>query len=116
MTKSKINSRQKGAAGERELAAYLREHNVEARRGQQFSGGANSPDVVHSLRGIHIECKRVEAGNLYSWLDQATRDADTRIPVVAHRKNKRQWVAILNLDDFLNFVLMPGAKDAEQDH
>ena len=61
----KINSRQKGAAGERELANWLKQYEgVEARRGQQFSGSPDSPDVVHSMEGLHIECKQVEALSL----------------------------------------------------
>ena len=102
-----INSRQKGAAGERELAEFLRERGHDgARRGQQFHGGADSPDVVvPSLPGVHLECKRVEAGNLYNWLEQAIADAGwEKIPVVAHRKNRKEWVAILRLEDFLNLV------------
>ena len=63
-----------GAAGERELAKTLRELGVEARRGQQFSGGAESPDVVAALRGIHIARKRVEALQLYPSLEQAKGD------------------------------------------
>lgn len=96
-----INSRQKGASGERELAAYLREHGYEARRGVQYHGGSDSPDVV-GLPGIHIECKRVERGQLYDWLDQAIADAGTdRVPVVFHRRNRREWVVILRADDFV---------------
>ncbi len=101
-----INSRQKGAAGERELANFLKERGHVARRGQQFSGGSDSPDIVCStLAGFHIECKRVEAGNPYIWLAQAKRDAGAnKTPVVMHRKNKQEWVAILRLEDFLNLV------------
>lgn len=99
-----INSRNKGAAGERELADYLRDRGVKARRGQQFHGGPGSPDVVTDIEGIHIECKRVEAGNLYTWLDQARQDADGKIPVVMHRRNRRDWVAILPLGDFLEIL------------
>lgn len=101
-------SRSKGKRGELELAAYLRERGIEARRGQQFSGGAGSPDVVHNIPGVHLECKRCEAGNLYDWLAQARRDAGTtQIPVVAHRKNNREWVAILPLSALL--TLLSGA-------
>lgn len=101
----RINSRQKGAAGERELANFLKEKGyVTARRGQQFKGGGDSPDVV-GLDGFHIECKRVEAGNLYGWLDQAIRDAGENVPIVVHRKNKRDWVVILRIEDFLPLLL-----------
>ena len=98
-----INSRQKGAAAERELAKVLTEAGFPARRGQQFSGSPDSPDVVcPSLPGWHLECKRVEAGNPYNWLDQATRDAgDDQRPLVCHRRNGREWLAVLRLSDLL---------------
>lgn len=99
-----MNSRAKGKGGELELAAVLRDRGFDgARRGQQYHGGGDSPDVV-GIPGVHVECKRVEAGNLYTWLDQAIRDAGANLPVVAHRRNRREWVAILRLEDFLNLV------------
>lgn len=100
----KINSRAKGARGERELAVVLKEHGFEARRGQQFQGGPDSPDVVTkhpALAPFHIECKRVEAGNLYVWMDQARRDGVGKTPLVAHKRNGEEWVAILPLSSFL---------------
>src|SRR5579859_6823449 len=98
-----MNSRNKGKRGELELAAFLKEHGYEnARRGQQFKGGGDSPDVV-GVPGLHIECKRVEALRLYPALAQAHRDAgDGTVPVVLHRCNGEEWVAILSADDFLN--------------
>lgn len=105
-----MNSRQKGARGERELAKFLNEAGFKgSRRGQQFHGGADSPDVVTSdprLAGFHFEGKRVEQGNLYKWLAQATADAagGRKVPVVAHRKNGKEWVAILRLEDFLELI------------
>lgn len=101
--KPKINSRAKGAAAERELANELKERfGYVARRGQQFKGGADSPDVVCDQLGrYHIECKRVETGNLYNWLAQAQRDCGTKTPVVVHRRNGKDWVAILTLKDFV---------------
>ncbi len=101
-----MNSRAKGKAGELELAKVLRDHGyTEARRGVQYSGGGDSPDLV-GVPGVHIECKRVESGNLYSWTRQAIRDSDGtgRMPVVAHRKSREPWVAILLLDDFLKLL------------
>lgn len=100
-----INSRTKGKQGELELAKYLREHGYgEAKRGQQFKGGSDSPDVT-GVPGVHLECKRTEALRLYDALAQAQRDAAPgAIPVVAHRPNKRAWVAILSLDDYLLMV------------
>lgn len=102
-----INSRSKGKNGELELVHVLRDRGIYARRGQQFEGTGESPDVVHSIPGLHIECKRCERGNLYDWLEQATRDAsDTgQVPIVCHRRSRRQWVAILPLSDFLDLIV-----------
>lgn len=101
-----VNSRNKGAAGERELARELaRIFRCSARRGQQFSGSPDSPDVVTSLPGIHFECKRVEHFNLYDALDQATRDAGAdKVPVVCHRRNLREWVLVCRLDEVAHLV------------
>jgi len=104
--KKRKNSRAKGARGELELAAFLTERGFQARRGQQFKGGAESPDVVcQSLTGYHIEVKRVESGNPYKWLAQAKRDAGMKTPLVAHKKNQQEWVVILRLEDFLTSFL-----------
>lgn len=106
-----INSRQKGAAAERELANYLKTWGYDTRRGQQFHGGADSPDVV-GLPTVHVECKRVESGNLYNWLEQATEDAGIdKTPVVCHRRNHKPWVAILSLSDFLALLEKANATD-----
>jgi Holliday junction resolvase len=105
MSKKKINSRAKGARGERELSKVLRDHGWDARRGQQFSGSPDSPDVVSNLP-YQIECKRVESLNLYKALEQATKDAEGsgKPPIVCHKKNGKDWVVILNLNDFLQLV------------
>jgi Archaeal holliday junction resolvase (hjc). len=97
------NSKQKGSAGERELAAVLREAGFAARRTQQFCGAApESSDVIsEDLPDIHFECKRVEHLNIDKAMEQAIRDAKTRTPVVAHRKNRGQWLITMRLSDFL---------------
>lgn len=107
----KINSRQKGAAGEREFAHALAKFGYAgARRGQQFHGGGDSPDVVSppGLEDVHFEVKRVEAGNPYNWMDQAVRDCAGKTPVVAHRKSRRDWIVVLRLEDYLNLTLLKG--------
>lgn len=104
-----ISSRTKGKVGELELAALLKFHGFDARRGQQFSGGKDSPDVVcEALKDFHFECKRVESGNLYNWMTQATNDADGKIPVVMHRKSRQDWVAILPAGLFLQLLHRAG--------
>lgn len=105
------HSQRKGKTGELELAAVIRGHGFTARRGQQFCGGTASPDVVTDIDGVHFECKRTETVRLYEYLAQAQRDASPdQIPVVAHRQSRKEWVAILPLDDFLKLVKVANGK------
>ncbi len=64
-------SKEKGKHGEREVAELLRKYGFDARRGQQFSGGDGSPDVVHNIEGLHIEVKRTEKFDLESAMTKA---------------------------------------------
>lgn len=95
-----MNSRSKGKRGELEASKeWSRIMGGAARRGQQFSGGQESPDVVSSHENLHLEVKRCEAGNPYRWMDQAVRDCGERVPVVLHRRNGRDWLLIVRLED-----------------
>ena len=95
----------KGARGERELAKKFTEvFNCEARRGRQFSGSPDSPDVITSIEGIHIECKRTERFLLWDALEQSTNDAGEDVPIVCHRKNNKDWVVVVKLEDLPRLV------------
>ena len=98
-----MNSRTKGKVGEREFAAFLREHGIDARRGQQFSGSNESPDVVAALP-YHIEVKRVERLNLMSACKQAARDSEGKPWIVAHRVNHGEWLVTLRAEQFLKLL------------
>jgi len=96
-----MNSRNKGAAGERELAKKLREYGFECRRGQQYSGANGDADVV-GLPHIHIECKRVEKLNIDTAMLQAIRDRKAdEFPAVFHRKNNCEWLVTMKLSDWI---------------
>ena len=103
MAKKKINSRAKGAVGERELAGELNQlFGISARRGQQFSG-IEGEDVV-GLEGIHVESKRVEKLNIYNAMDQSVRDSkELKVPAVFHRKNRTVWLVTVRLSDVIKF-------------
>ena len=102
---SGARSRRKGAVGERELAALLTASGFDARRGQQHRGGGDSPDViVPSLPAIHFEAKRTERLSLYTAIAQARQDAGGKLPIVAHRRNHCEWLAILPLVDLLSIL------------
>lgn len=96
-------SRQKGKRGEREAAAELGSLlGCTARRGVQYQGGPESPDVVLEGVNIHVEAKRVEALNLYAAMEQAKKDAPPgSVPVVWHRKNGRESVVIVRTADIV---------------
>lgn len=94
-------SREKGKRGEREIASLLREYGYDARRGVQYKGGQDSPDVI-GLPGTHIEVKRTERLNLYDALTQSKADAGDDMPIVLHRKNNAEWVVIQPLSDWIN--------------
>ncbi len=100
-----VNSRSKGIRGELEASKLLKQFGFDARRGQQYAGGGDSPDVVHSIPGVHLEVKRVEALSLYPALQQAVDDApEHHMPVVLHRRNGKPWVVIMQAGDFLRIM------------
>lgn len=100
-----LKERNKGKRGELELSKKFAEvFGVIARRGQQYCGGGESPDVV-GLPGVHVESKRTERLLLWPSVDQAVADAaEGNVPVVFHRPNGREWVAIVRLADMPNLV------------
>ena len=102
-----INSRDKGARGEREWAARLQELTGKpTRRGCQFAGGQDSPDVVGGIEGLHCEVKRVERLNIYDAMEQAIHDAGTNTPYVAHRRDKKEWLITIRAADMLIFACL----------
>jgi len=104
-----INGQKKGARGEREFASFIREQGWDAIRGCQNAGrdksGHAAPDVLCPDLPIHFEVKRVEKLQIRKALSQAIADAEPgQVPVVAWRENHSDWVAILKMDDLMNFV------------
>ena len=90
----------------------LRDHGFDARRGQQFSGSPDSPDVVsEALAWLHVEVKRVQNLNLTDACAQAERDAGRGAPagqhkpwIVAHRRNHAPWLITMTAETFFNFL------------
>ena len=113
-----MNSRRKGKVGEREFAALLRENGYEARRGQQFSGSPDSPDVVSpGLSWLHVEVKRVQNLNLTDACVQAEGDSQGKPWIVAHRRNHAPWLITMTAEtffDFLRGVLPPEGQTKQQ--
>jgi Holliday junction resolvase len=112
-----VNSRAKGARGERQWRDELRANGYMAQRGQQFAGSPDSPDVVcDELDWIHFEVKAVERLNIWDAMDQARKDAvdggwlmvDGRragkVPIVAHKRNHRPWLITMTAETFFEFL------------
>ena len=100
-----VNSKQKGARFERELAKRFREYGYEARRTAQYCGNTGDASDVIGLNGIHIEAKHQEKMYLYDWVDQAKRDAEANgkgyLPTVFHKKNHCEILVTMTLDDWM---------------
>lgn len=94
--------REKGKRGEREAAAELAAvFACDAKRGVQYQGGPESPDVVLQGVNVHVECKRTETINVYKALEQARDDAGEKTPIVWHRRNGKGSVVIVSVDDLI---------------
>jgi hypothetical protein len=114
-----MNSREKGKRGERQWRDELRANGYAARRGQQFSGSPDSPDVIcDELSWLHFEVKAVERLNIEEAMAQARRDCNReirgirekgepnpeRIPVVAHKRNFGKWLVTMEAETFFRLL------------
>jgi Holliday junction resolvase len=89
--------RTKGAIGERELAALIREHTGwdVRRRVRQHDGDSD----LEGVPGWCVEVKRHKTalpGDIAQWWAQAYRQADDcgGIPVLFYRADRREWRAV----------------------
>lgn len=104
-----INSREKGKVGEREFRDKLIEHGFAARRGVQYQGTAESPDISCPELPFHWEVKfggRIPLAEAYRQAQQES--SQNQIPIVAHRSTRRgtpsKWMVTLSADDFLLII------------
>ena len=95
-----MNSRNKGKRGELELARTLTDLGYPCKRGVQYHGGPDSPDVT-GLPHIHIECKRVNRLDLDAAWSQSVGDAGEDIPTVMYRKDHAEWMVVMRLTDWI---------------
>lgn len=103
-----MNSKRKGNAGELELLHALESAGLDAQRNdQRYIGGMENPDILVQIGGkrYHLEVKRAERFNVYEAMGQAIADANGKaVPAVAHRRNRRPWVVVLGLGDFVQLL------------
>lgn len=99
-----VNSRQKGARGERYVAAKFREYGYDAHRTAQFRGNTGQAADVEGIPGIHAEVKFQETLRLQDWLDQAKRDAEKAgdgLPTVFHKKNNAELLVTMEFSTWI---------------
>lgn len=95
-------SKNKGRRGELELAQKLNGMGYTSVKAGACTSYGQEADVS-GLRGVHIECKRVERLDLTGAMQQATRDSDRfhdGLPAVFHRKNREEWYVTMRLEDW----------------
>ena len=98
-----VNSKQKGARFERQLASRFREYGYDARRTAQYCGNTGDASDVVGLPGIHIEAKHQERMQLYDWMAQAKRDSagTNTLPAVFHKKNNASILVTMEFEDWM---------------
>jgi len=102
-----MNSCQKGKRGERLWRDQLINNGyTDARRGQQFSGSPESPDVIcESLKQFHFEVKNTERLNLSLALSQSIGDSGTdQIPLVCSKRNGEDWIVSMRASDWFQMI------------
>lgn len=110
-----MNSKRKGKRGELEACEALRAtFGCEARRGQQFCGSPDSPDVTHSIHGVHFEVKRTERLKIYLAVEQAADECGNDVPIVIHKANHKPWLAVVRLEDLPRLAGLLEKHRAEQ--
>ena len=104
MNKKPINSKQKGARFERQLASIFRDYGYNAHRTAQYCGKTGQAADVVGLPGIHCEAKHQERMQLYDRIAQAKRDAEGtgNLPAVFHKKNNSAILVTMEIDSFMD--------------
>lgn len=97
-------SREKGKRGEREWANLCKQYGFDCRRTAQFCGKTGEAADVVGIDGIHQEVKWVERLKLRDAMEQAKRDCRDNIPIVAHKKNGKEWLVTMRGEDWLEMM------------
>jgi hypothetical protein len=100
--------RRKGAAGELEVVGLVQAAGWPlARRTHDGREQARRGDIANGPAGVHLEVKRTERADVWGWWAQATADAgDGVAPVVAFRRSRSDWLAIVEFDELLALLAL----------
>lgn len=100
--------RRKGVRGEREVAAIYERAGLTVRGLESGGDHLIACDDAGSIR-LHSEVKRQEVARPWLWFEQASREAPAdALPVVAFRRNRSSWLAIVPLAELAELVALAG--------
>lgn len=100
------SEREKGARGEREVAAIFRAHGFDCERTPNSGGLRVKGDLAGNVPA-HVEVKRQETARPWAWFAQAQAEATpANMPIVAFRRNDSPWLAIVKLEDLIDLITM----------
>ena len=81
---------------------------TQSRRGQQFSGNEDSPDVIcEDLPHLHFEVKYTQMLEHEKAIAQAINDCGSKLPIVASYRtggSLKQWVVSMPASVFFNLI------------
>lgn len=102
--KMPINSKQKGARFERQVAGMFKDFGYNAFRTAQYEGKTGDCADVEGVPYIHIEAKHQEKMKLYDWIAQAVRDSQKKgkKPVVIHKANNKDVLVTMRFEDWID--------------
>jgi hypothetical protein len=100
--------RRKGAAGELEAIALIRDAGWSgARRTHDGRSQSGRGDVAGGPAGVHVEIKRQERLNVPAALAQVRADADPLdVPLLVHRPSRSPWMVTLPFADLLPLLAL----------
>lgn len=100
-----VNSKQKGARFERQLASMFRDEGYETRRTAQYCGNTGDASDITGLPGIHVEAKHQEQFRIYDWMEQAVHDSNAanrgELPTVFFKKNNSKVLVAMRFEDWI---------------
>lgn len=107
--------RDKGQKGEAEVAAIFAAAGLTVRG---LEGAGDHLVVCSPASGlvIHSEVKRQETARPWAWWEQASTEAPGgTMPIVAFRRNRSRWLAIVDLEQLADALARVGDRDASEE-
>ncbi len=100
--------RRKGVGGELEVAAIFRTVGFDCDRVPNSGGLKIKGDLLGDVPA-HLEVKRQEVARPWAWWEQAAGEAPAgAMPVVAFRRSRSPWLAIVDLEQLAQLMAAAG--------